>query len=78
LVNIGNDIETTINELAKLVLKATGSKSEITYHPLPDDDPLRRRPDISRARGLLAWCPKVGLADGIDRTLLWYRSLKNA
>ena len=78
VVNIGNDIETTINEMARLVLAATGSKSLITYHPLPDDDPLRRRPDISRARRLLDWSPKVGLADGIDRTLLWYRFLKNA
>ncbi|MCU0637176.1 MAG: SDR family oxidoreductase [Methanothrix sp.] len=78
IVNLGSDIETTVKDMAHLVIKATGSKSEITYHPLPDDDPLRRRPDISRARELLGWRPRIGLAEGLDRTLAWYRSLKDA
>ena len=78
VVNLGSDVETTIKEMAYLVLKATGSQSEITYHPLPDDDPLRRRPDITRARELLGWRPKIGLAEGLDRTLAWYRSLEEA
>lgn len=76
VVNLGSDIETTIKDMAHLVLKATGSQSEITYHPLPGDDPLRRRPDITRARELLGWRPKIGLAEGLDRTLAWYRSLE--
>lgn len=78
VVNLGSDIETTIKEMAHLVLKATGSQSEVTYHPLPDDDPLRRRPDITKARELLSWRPKRGLAEGLDRTLAWYRSLEEA
>ncbi|MDD1760581.1 MAG: SDR family oxidoreductase [Methanothrix sp.] len=78
VVNLGSDVETTIKEMAYLVLKATGSQSEITYHPLPDDDPLRRRPDITRASELLGWRPKIGLAEGLDRTLAWYRSLEEA
>jgi len=78
VVNLGSDIETTIKEMAHLVLKATGSQSEVTYHPLPDDDPLRRRPDITKARELLSWRPKIGLAEGLDRTLAWYRSLEEA
>lgn len=78
VVNLGSDIETTIKDMAYLVLKATGSQSGITYHPLPDDDPLRRRPDITRARELLGWRPKISLAEGLDRTLAWYRSLKEA
>lgn len=78
VVNLGSDIETTIKEMAHLVLKATGSQSEVTYHPLPDDDPLRRKPDITKARELLSWRPKIGLAEGLDRTLAWYRSLEEA
>ncbi len=74
VVNLGNDIETTINDMVQLVLAATGSNSEITYHPLPNDDPLRRRPDINQARELLGWSPKIGLREGIERTLVWYRS----
>jgi len=73
VVNIGSDIETTINDMARLVLKATGSSSGMTYHPLPEDDPLRRRPDIARARELLGWRPKVGLEEGIRRTVEWFR-----
>jgi dTDP-glucose 4,6-dehydratase len=72
-VNIGNPDEFTVAELAKLVLELTGSSSEIVHEPLPDDDPVRRRPDIGRARALLRWEPEVALVDGLARTLEWYR-----
>ena len=74
VVNIGNDKETKIIDMAKMVLDITGSRSSITYHPRPEDDPLRRRPDISRARDLLGWEPKVTLQDGLRHTVEWFRS----
>jgi len=74
VVNIGNDKETRIIDMAKMVLDIIGSASGITYHPLPEDDPLRRRPDITRARGLLGWEPKVALEDGLRHTVEWFRS----
>ena len=74
IVNIGNDKETKIIDVAKMILDITGSRSGITYQPLPEDDPLRRRPDISRARNLLGWEPKVELEDGLRRTVEWFRS----
>jgi UDP-glucuronate decarboxylase len=73
IVNIGNDKETKIIDMAKMVLDITGSKSSITYHNLPEDDPLRRRPDISRARALLYWEPKVALEDGLQQTVDWFK-----
>jgi UDP-glucuronate decarboxylase len=72
IVNIGNDKETKIIDMAKMVLDITGSTSGITYHPLPEDDPLRRRPDISRARDLLGWEPKVTLEEGLQQTVDWF------
>lgn len=74
VVNIGNNRETTIIELAKMVLKITGSCSNIVYQPLPEDDPLRRCPDINKARELLGWAPKVALEEGLTRTVEWFRS----
>ena len=74
IVNIGNDNETKIIDMAKMVLDITGSLSGITYHPLPEDDPLRRRPDITRARDLLGWEPKVALEEGLRHTVAWFRS----
>jgi UDP-glucuronate decarboxylase len=68
-VNLGNPGEFTINELARLVLELTGSASKITYLPLPEDDPQKRRPDISRAMKVLGWEPKVPLRDGLGRML---------
>ncbi len=73
VVNIGDDRETTILELAKMVLRITGSDSEISYHMLPEDDPLRRRPDITRAKEELGWTPRVSLEDGLSRTVEWFR-----
>ncbi len=72
-VNIGNTTECSMLELARTVLDVTGSRSEIVFEPLPADDPARRRPDITRARDLLGWEPKVELADGLARTYEWYR-----
>ena len=74
VVNIGNDKETTILELAKTVLELTGSSSEIVYSPLPMDDPLRRKPVISRAWELLGWKPKVQLGEGLARVIEWQRA----
>lgn len=74
IVNIGNDRETKIIDMAKLVLSITGSRSGITYEPLPEDDPLRRRPDITLARALLGWGPRVAFEEGLARTIEWFRS----
>lgn len=72
-VNIGNPDEWTILECAKEVLAVTGAKSEIVEMPLPQDDPARRRPDITRARTLLGWSPKVSLREGLERSLEYFR-----
>lgn len=71
-VNIGNPGEFTITELADLVLDMTGSRSQIVHQPLPVDDPQRRRPDISRARDLLGWAPKLALEEGLALTIPWF------
>lgn len=68
-VNLGNPVETTIAELARLVIDLTGSKSRVEYAPLPQDDPARRRPDISLARQKLGWEPEVELRIGLQRTI---------
>jgi dTDP-glucose 4,6-dehydratase len=68
-VNIGNPNEFTLNELAKAVIRITGSKSRIVYEALPVDDPQVRQPDITRARQLLGWGPKIELEDGLRRTV---------
>jgi dTDP-glucose 4,6-dehydratase len=72
-VNIGNPDEFTILDFARLVLKLTGSKSEIVYKPLPVDDPKQRRPDITRAKQLLGWGPKVKLEAGLRQTIEFFR-----
>jgi dTDP-glucose 4,6-dehydratase len=68
-VNIGNPTEFTILECAQAVLEVTGSKSELRFEPLPQDDPARRRPDITRARTLLGWEPRVSLHEGLKKSL---------
>jgi dTDP-glucose 4,6-dehydratase len=73
-VNIGNPREMTLLELAKHVIRATGSASEIAFRPLPVDDPKVRQPDIGRARRLLGWEPSVELEEGLARTLEWCRN----
>ncbi|MDD5408985.1 MAG: SDR family oxidoreductase [Candidatus Omnitrophica bacterium] len=72
-VNLGNPGEFTIMQLAKLILKISGSKSKIIYKQLPVDDPRQRKPDITKARELLSWEPAVCLQDGIERTISWFR-----
>jgi nucleoside-diphosphate-sugar epimerase len=71
--NIGNPDEFTVRELADLVLELTGSKSSIECKPLPEDDPRVRQPDITRAREMLDWSPKVTLREGLARTIEWFR-----
>ena len=71
-VNIGNPNEFTIKELAEHVLKLTGSKSSLTYLPLPSDDPKRRKPDISRAKELLDWEPSILLEEGLAKTIAYF------
>jgi dTDP-glucose 4,6-dehydratase len=77
-VNIGNPREMTIIEFADKILQITGSKSRIVTQPLPEDDPKVRRPDISRARTLLGWEPKVDFESGIRETILYFRDRKAA
>ena len=75
-VNIGNPGEFTIRELAELVLEQTGSKSKIVERPLPQDDPTRRRPDISLAKEKLGgWQPKVPLREGLQKTIDGFRTI---
>jgi UDP-glucuronate decarboxylase len=74
-VNLGNPDEFTVRELAELVLELTGSQSKIMYEPLPEDDPTRRRPDISLAKAKLNWQPTVALREGLQRTIDWFRSI---
>lgn len=74
-VNLGNPEEFTIMELAQLIIKLTGSKSEIIRKELPKDDPERRRPDISLAKSVLKWSPKVQLEEGITRTIDFFEDL---
>jgi len=72
-VNIGNPTEFTILDFAKLIIKLTGSQSTIVNKPLPVDDPKQRRPDITRARKLLGWEPKVKLEDGLRQSIEFFR-----
>jgi dTDP-glucose 4,6-dehydratase len=73
-VNIGNPTETTIEEIARLIIRMTGSKSRLVNKPLPVDDPKVRQPDITRARTLLKWEPKVDLENGLVKTIEYFRS----
>lgn len=74
-VNIGNPDEVSIREFAEEVLELTGSDSPISYRPLPQDDPKVRRPDITRARTLLDWEPRIKRKDGLERTLSYFRQV---
>jgi len=71
-INLGNPGEFSMLELAELVLKLTGSKSKLVFHPLPADDPVQRCPDITLAREVLGWAPKVELADGLRETIAYF------
>jgi nucleoside-diphosphate-sugar epimerase len=74
-VNLGNPAEISIAETAALIIRLTKSSSRVAYHPLPEDDPKCRRPDISRARELLSWEPHVSLEEGLGRTIDYFRRL---
>jgi dTDP-glucose 4,6-dehydratase len=74
-VNLGNPEEVTVLELAQTIVRLAGSKSTIEFRDLPVDDPKQRRPDITRARSLLGWEPKVALEDGLGRTLEYFRTV---
>ncbi|OGU48308.1 MAG: NAD-dependent dehydratase [Ignavibacteria bacterium GWC2_36_12] len=74
-VNIGNPDEITIKEFAEEVIKQTGSKSKIVYKPLPEDDPKVRQPDISKAKKILGWEPKVGRAEGLKLTVDYFKEI---
>jgi UDP-glucuronate decarboxylase len=75
-VNLGNQGEFTIRELAELVIELTGAKSKLVEKPLPADDPTRRRPDITVAKSKLGWEPKVKLREGLAETIKWFRSIR--
>ncbi len=72
-INLGNPKEMTITELAEAIIRETGSKSKIEFQPLPEDDPKVRQPDISKAKAILGWEPKVCLEEGLKRTIPWFR-----
>jgi UDP-glucuronate decarboxylase len=74
-VNLGNPCEVTIRELAELVISLVGSRSRLEFRTLPQDDPRQRCPDITRAKQLLHWSPKVNLKEGVSRTIAYFDAL---
>lgn len=76
-VNIGNPQEITISEFAEEIIRLTGTKQKVVYHPLPQDDPKQRQPDITQARTMLGWEPKIGRAEGLKRTYAYFQSLSH-
>ena len=76
-VNLGNPGEFTVRELAETIIRITGSKSKIVYKPLPQDDPARRKPDVSLACELLGWTPEIALEDGLRQTIDYFRNLED-
>lgn len=74
-INLGNPVEFTVLELAEKIIALVGSSSSVVFHPLPKDDPCKRRPDIGRAKQLLGWEPKVALEDGLVRTIAYFDNL---
>ena len=77
-MNLGNPVETSVAELARLIIELTGSRSEITHRPLPIDDPIQRCPDISQAKAVLDWQPRVPLDAGLKRTIAYFDKLLGA
>ena len=74
-INLGNPHEFTVLELAEMIRELTGSKSDIVFRDLPQDDPTRRRPDISQAKAVLGWEPKTPVKDGVLRTIAYFEKL---
>jgi UDP-glucuronate decarboxylase len=77
-INLGNPVETSVAELAHLIVELTGSRSKIEHRPLPIDDPVQRCPDISQAKALLEWQPRTALRPGLDRTIAYFDALLGA
>jgi nucleoside-diphosphate-sugar epimerase len=77
-INLGNPAERTIRDLAATVETILGRRLEVTYHPLPQDDPRVRQPDITRARECLGWEPKVDLAEGLRQTITYFQRVEFA
>ena len=76
-INLGNPVEFTIRELAELVVEMTGSKSELVFRPLPQDDPMQRKPDITLARATLGWEPTIALRQGLVKTIEYFSQLSD-
>ena len=74
-VNLGNPVEVPVGDLARRILRLTGSTAEVVFRPLPEDDPVQRCPDITKARELLAWQPRVELDDGLRRTIAYFKGV---
>jgi dTDP-glucose 4,6-dehydratase len=72
-VNLGNPEEMTVLEFARTISRLAGSSAGMVFQPLPEDDPQRRRPDISKARAVLGWSPRVSIEEGLQRTIEWFR-----
>ena len=73
-MNIGNPVEISIKEVAEMIIRMTGSASEIVYKPLPSDDPMQRCPDITKAKNILNWKPKINLEEGLEKTITYFRA----
>ena len=74
-INIGNPAEYTIKELAEKIINLTSSKSKIVCLPLPEDDPVKRKPDISKAKKFLNWSPEIDVTEGLKVTIEYYKNL---
>jgi len=78
IINLGNTDERSIDEIADLIIKLSGSRSEKEYKELPPDDPVRRQPDISKAKELLKWEPKISLEEGLTKTIEYFKQMANS
>lgn len=76
-MNIGNPVEYSVREIAEMVTELSGTRSGIVYEPLPEDDPKRRCPEISRARESLGWEPRTPARKGLEKTLTWFAGQGN-
>ena len=74
-MNLGNPQEISVGELAQTIVELTGSRSQIVLKPLPEDDPMRRRPDIALAERLLDWRPTTELSDGLESTISYFEKI---
>jgi len=76
-VNLGNPGEFTISELARMIIRLTGSTSRLVFRPLPADDPMQRKPDITMAQERLDWQPGIQLEEGLNATIAYFRGMRN-